>query len=548
MVAPCGWSNRHRTERFGAVRIRELQRVIEIDAGSGRGDERDHDLGPGRSVSADALRDIENDLVIVVPCMNETRKVIEGVLSGIPHDCLIVIVSNSSRQPVDRYEIEAEAIEQFCRSAQRPALAIHQRDPGLAAAFKAAGMPELVGEDGLVRNGKGSACRVGAGPHSPVAAFSGMSTRITMCPARLWDCKAYAAGLHLAESPFSMVRISWGSKPKLRDGKVFFSRRGRSSEITNRFLNRLVAEYSGFGTEVITTGNAGEHALSVDLALRMRMAGGFAVEPFQFIDLFEQFGGVLDMTHADVMARTVQITQIESRNRFHDDKGEDHVQGMRMQALNAIYHSPICLPAVRDEIRDFLISEDAIEPGAEPPRERIYPPVDTLALDIFFDDSRRKPKAFVRWGVVSPPACLLIRRSGVPTCPSPFCRTPLWMGSVRPRKLRHILFTDLDGTLLDHRTYLPGPALEALRDLQSHGVPVVAATSKTAAELRVLAPELGLTDGWIAENGGAIAFAGKEREFGRPYETVRRELAMSAEPSVRPCGGSATWRTRRWPR
>ena len=61
----------HRTERFGAVRIRELQRVIEIDAGSGRGDERDHDLGPGRSVSADALRDIENDLVIVVPCMTE---------------------------------------------------------------------------------------------------------------------------------------------------------------------------------------------------------------------------------------------------------------------------------------------------------------------------------------------------------------------------------------------------------------------------------------------------------------------------------------------
>ena len=210
---------------------------------------------------------------------------------------------------MDRYEIEAEAIEQFCRSAQRPALAIHQRDPGLAAAFKAAGMPELVGEDGLVRNGKGEAMLVGrAGRTLPGRRFLGYVDADNYVPGAVMEyCKAYAAGLHLAESPFSMVRISWGSKPKLRDGKVFFSRRGRSSEITNRFLNRLVAEYSGFGTEVITTGNAGEHALSVDLALRMRMAGGFAVEPFQFIDLFEDSGGVLDMTHADVMARTVQI-------------------------------------------------------------------------------------------------------------------------------------------------------------------------------------------------------------------------------------------------
>ena len=58
-------------------------------------------------------------MVIVVPCMNETRSVIEGVLSGIPHDCLIVLVSNSDRDPVDRYEIEAQTVEQFCRLAER---------------------------------------------------------------------------------------------------------------------------------------------------------------------------------------------------------------------------------------------------------------------------------------------------------------------------------------------------------------------------------------------------------------------------------------------
>lgn len=387
----------HRTERFGAVRIRELQRVIEIDSGAARGDDGADGLGPTRSVPNEALREIETDLVIVVCCKNETRKVLEGVLSGIPHDCLIVLVSNSSRHPVDRYEIEAEAVEGFCRIAQRPAIAVHQRDPGLAAAVKAAGMPELVGHDGLVRHGKGEAMIIGlalaalSGRH-----YVGFVDADNYVPGAVTEyCTAFAAGLYLAESPFSMVRICWGSKPKLRDGRVFFSRRGRSSEVTNEFLNKLLAEYSGFGTDVISTGNAGEHALSIELALRMRMAGGFAVEPFELIDLFEQFGGVLEPAHPEVMTRTVQVMQIETRNpHFHDDKGTEHVQGMRMQALNALYHSPLCPPVVRSAVLDFLVAENAIAPGAEPPSERIYPPVSALAPDIFFDELAAEAESF----------------------------------------------------------------------------------------------------------------------------------------------------------
>src|SRR5687767_10422657 len=111
-----------RSERFGAVRIHELQRVIELDSGA---------LGDGfsagsRVVSFEALRAVESQMVIVVPCMNESRSVIEGVLSGIPHDCLIVLVSNSDKLPVDRYEIEAQTLEQFCRLAGRSAISVHQ--------------------------------------------------------------------------------------------------------------------------------------------------------------------------------------------------------------------------------------------------------------------------------------------------------------------------------------------------------------------------------------------------------------------------------------
>jgi mannosyl-3-phosphoglycerate synthase len=379
----------HRTERFGAVRVHELQRVVELDSGAERAEDLSDDHPrSSQIVSQESIRAIEREMVIVVPCMNETRRVIEGVLSGIPHHCLIVLVSNSARQPVDRYEIEVQTVEQFCRFAERPALTIHQRDPGLAAAIKAAGMPELIDDDGLVRTGKGEAMIVGMA----LAAMSGRRyigyvDADNYVPGAVHEyCKAYAAGLYLANSPYAMVRISWHSKPKLQDGRLFFSRRGRTSEVTNHFLNRLIGEYSGFGTDTVATGNAGEHALSLELGLRLRLAGGFAIEPNEYVDLFEQFGGVLDSPHPAVMASGVPVLQIETRNpHFHDNKGENHVQDMRIQALNVLYHSPICLPQVREAILAFLRGQGALGPHDEPPRERIYPPVGVLAMDRLFD-------------------------------------------------------------------------------------------------------------------------------------------------------------------
>ncbi|GIE52994.1 mannosyl-3-phosphoglycerate synthase [Amorphoplanes nipponensis] len=405
-----------RSERFGAVRIHELQRVIELDSGA-----LDDAFSAGsRVVPPEAIRAVESQMVIVVPCMNESRSVIEGVLSGIPHDCLIVLVSNSDQLPVNRYEIEAQTLEQFCRLAGRSAISVHQQDPGLAAAIKAAGMAELIGEDGLVRAGKGEAMLIGMA----LAAMTGRRhvgyvDADNYVPGAVHEyCKAYAAGLHLAESPYSMVRISWHSKPKLRDGRLFFSRRGRSSEITNEWLNRFLAEYSGFGTEVIATGNAGEHAMTLELGLKLRLAGGFAVEPYEYLDLFEQFGGILESASPDVMASSVPVLQIETRNpHFHDNKGEEHVQGMRMQALNVVYHSPVTLPAVRQAIVEFMVAQGALEVGQEPPRERVYPPVGSLDLELLYDGLDAEALTFRQFdGRASAgyPAAPPIERPGIP--------------------------------------------------------------------------------------------------------------------------------------
>ena len=45
-----------------------------------------------------------------------------------------------------------------------------------------------------------------------------------------------------------------------------------------------------------------------------------------------------------------------------------------------------------------------------------------------------------------------------------------------------VVYTDLDGTLLDHYTYAFNEALETIKSLKARGVPVVPCTSKTRAE------------------------------------------------------------------
>jgi mannosyl-3-phosphoglycerate synthase len=410
----------HRAERFGAVRIHEVQRVVELDSGDGP-------VTRGRTGTTVALREIERDLVVVVPCMNETRRVIEGVLAGIPHDCLIILVSNSARQPVDRYEIEAQTLEEHTQIAERPAIAIHQGDPGLAAALKAAGVPEMIDHTGVLRSGKGEAMLVGMALAALTGRrYIGYVDADNFVPGAVNEyCRAYAAALHLADSPYAMVRISWSSKPKLRDGRLFFSRRGRTSELTNQFLNQLIGEYCGFGTEVVATGNAGEHAFTMDLGLKLRLASGYAVEPFEYLDLFEQFGGVLESPHPEVMERSVSVAQIETLNpHFHDDRGEQHVRDMRLQALNVLYHSAVCLPAVRADIIDYLVSQGELEPGREPPRERIYPPVGSLALDRFCDVLLAEAHTLRRFAGGEEPEAMLLHRAR----PAPAAEPPRGSG------------------------------------------------------------------------------------------------------------------------
>ncbi|TCS39995.1 HAD-IIB family hydrolase [Reinekea marinisedimentorum] len=70
--------------------------------------------------------------------------------------------------------------------------------------------------------------------------------------------------------------------------------------------------------------------------------------------------------------------------------------------------------------------------------------------------------------------------------------------------MSYVVYTDLDGTLLDHDNYSYQAALPALERLNESGIPVVPVTSKTRAEIEPLCHELKLNAPFIVENGAAI--------------------------------------------
>ena len=69
-----------------------------------------------------------------------------------------------------------------------------------------------------------------------------------------------------------------------------------------------------------------------------------------------------------------------------------------------------------------------------------------------------------------------------------------------------IIFTDLDGTLLDSQTYDFTPALPALKRIHSLQIPLILVSSKTRAEIEILRKKLSLDSPFISENGGGIFF------------------------------------------
>ena len=78
--------------------------------------------------------------------------------------------------------------------------------------------------------------------------------------------------------------------------------------------------------------------------------------------------------------------------------------------------------------------------------------------------------------------------------------------SLKKPQPQTLIFTDLDGTLLDDQTYDFSPAIPALKIIHSRKISLILASSKTRAEIEFIRELLSLESHFIAENGGGIFF------------------------------------------
>lgn len=71
------------------------------------------------------------------------------------------------------------------------------------------------------------------------------------------------------------------------------------------------------------------------------------------------------------------------------------------------------------------------------------------------------------------------------------------------RKMK-VVFTDLDGTLLDHDSYSYLSAINDIEYLNQHQIPIIFCTSKTRKEIIYWKTKMGNIHPFISENGGGI--------------------------------------------
>ncbi len=367
------------TERFGSVIMRDVQKVLELDSGWKK-ENKLHETFAARKVEERKIKDIEDKMAIIIPTRDEKLRLFEGVVSGVPHECLKIVISNSERRQFDRFAMEKETLKQYCQFTKNQAYILHQKDPHIGESLQAAGYTDILDDNGIVRDGKAEGMILGIFLAKLFGKkYIGFIDADNYFPATVLEyIRAYSAALSMARMPYAMVRILWHYKPKILGEGLYFKKWGRVSQITNKCMNSMISVNTGFETDVIKTGNAGEHAMSLNLAEVIPYASGFAIEPQELVSVFEHYGGVHAVSAGENASEGIEIFQIESRNpHLHEDKGEEHLHEMVLDGLGSIYHSPLCAKETKRLILDQLRRRNILNDEQVPPAPKLISPPST---------------------------------------------------------------------------------------------------------------------------------------------------------------------------
>ena len=360
----------YRFENYGAVRIHETIQVLELDSTNHRG------FRGVYSVTYDSIEEYAHRTAIIVPVKNENILTLEGVLTAIPHASPIILISGSSRTPVDIYRHEMDLARSIHANTRRPIIVVHQKDPAWSETLRGTPLEDMLGEDGLVRSGKGEAMLLAtilaAGLNYEYIGFIDSDNYVPgSAHEYAW---IYYAGFSIDPGPYVMIRIKWPFKGKLMSGPsdLYLRRRGRVSRITNAVLNLALSSYRKIETDIVSTGNSGEHAMSTRLAMKMKWAGGFAIEPYQLVYLLETCFLGLDDNMCNLIPEGVSVYQVQSRNpHIHAERDDEHIVEMIVKSLSTIYYSRLNNKKITERIMQILASYNWDKPL---PKTKVYDP------------------------------------------------------------------------------------------------------------------------------------------------------------------------------
>ncbi|RUM34775.1 MAG: mannosyl-3-phosphoglycerate synthase [Archaeoglobus sp.] len=367
-------------EIFGCVKIHEIQKVLKFESEA-------FESPLLRGITKDEMEEILHKMVVVVPIKDEKLHLLDGVLRSIPIGCDVIVVSNSQRDVNDVFRMEKDIISNFHRVTKHPVTIIHQKDPGLGMAFKEAGYTSILDDTGFVRDGKAEGMIIGLS----LAKNTGKEFVCFVDADNYIPCsvneyiKLYATGFIISQSPYAMVRLHWKYKPKVMEDRLYFKKWGRVSEITNRFLNMLISVHTGFETNIIKTGNAGEHGMTMKLAEIMAHSTGYSVEPYQLVYLLEEFWKG-EPKFKDAVNSGIEVYQIETMNpHVHEDKGDVHIREMLLGSLSTIYYSRLANDGLKKEIVEELKKNEMIKKDKELRKNRILPPIKDMNIEKFVE-------------------------------------------------------------------------------------------------------------------------------------------------------------------
>jgi mannosyl-3-phosphoglycerate phosphatase len=97
---------------------------------------------------------------------------------------------------------------------------------------------------------------------------------------------------------------------------------------------------------------------------------------------------------------------------------------------------------------------------------------------------------------------------------------------------RLVVFSDIDGTLIDRKTYSPALSLPALNLCREKNIPIVLVSGKTRCEIEKLRSDLEIDSPFISENGGGLYIPDRFFMHAPEYHKVGTYKCICSKESI----------------